>query len=356
MPRIFISYRREDSAGHAGRLSDHLMDHFGKGQVFMDVDAIEPGLNFVDVVQKAVASCDSLIAVIGREWLTAPDPAGSGGRRLEDSADLVRLEIATALERDIRVIPVLVQGAQMPLATDLPENLKALARRNSLELSDTRFRNDVERLIDAIQAPLPKFPTGRAFVGREREMANQRTALEEALSDLGRLVMLMGEPGIGKTRTIQELALYAQMQGAQVLWGRCYEGEVAPPFGPWGQPIQPYVRQRNLEQLRSEMGSGANDIAEMVSDLQEILRGLEPPAALEPEQAVLDYVETISGESDFLTFGSGEFEHTKTEEEEALHKYRDSDNQLYILGLKGDTIVSTLVFSASHRRRLRHSG
>ena len=215
MPKIFISYRRNDSATSAGRIYDRLEGHFGQGQVFMDVDAIRPGLNFVEVVQEAVSVCDGLVAVIGREWLQASDT--TGGRRLEDPADLVKLEIATALERDIRVIPVLVQGAQMPLAVDLPEELTELAHRNALEVSDTRFRADIDQLIAALEAPIsehladsvfvePAQAIGSGFVGREREMADLRVTLEEALSGQGRMVMLVGEPGIGKTRTAQELA------------------------------------------------------------------------------------------------------------------------------------------------------
>ncbi len=148
MPKIFISYRRDDSSGHTGRIFDRLEGRFGQGQVFMDVDTIRPGLDFLEVVQQAVGSCDALIAVIGREWLGASDE--SGLKRLENPEDLVRLEIATALERDIRVIPVLVQGAQMPGASDFPEGLKALARRNSVEVSDNRFRIDIDQLIEAL--------------------------------------------------------------------------------------------------------------------------------------------------------------------------------------------------------------
>ncbi len=147
MPKIFISYRRNDSATSAGRIYDRLEGHFGQGQVFMDVDTIRPGLDFVEVVQEAVGACDALIAVIGREWLGASDE--SGRRRLENPEDLVRLEIATALEREIRVIPVLVQGARMPVATDLPKGLEALARRNSVEVSDNRFRTEIDQLIKA---------------------------------------------------------------------------------------------------------------------------------------------------------------------------------------------------------------
>ncbi len=149
MPRIFISYRRGDSAGHTGRLYDRLVDHFGQDQVFMDIDTIRPGLDFAEVVQQAIAASDGLIAVIGQDWLTAADRAGE--RRLDQPDDLVRLEIAAALELGILVIPVLVQGAQMPAAAELPEGLKELASRNALEMSDARFRSDVDRLIQALR-------------------------------------------------------------------------------------------------------------------------------------------------------------------------------------------------------------
>jgi len=145
MPRIFISYRRDDSSSQAGRLYDRLEGHFGQGQVFMDVDAIQPGRHFVEVVQEAVSACDALIAVIGSDWLQISD--ASGARRLDDPSDMVRLEVATALERGIPVIPVLVRGAQMPREGDLPVGLTDLAYRNALEVSDARFRADVERLI-----------------------------------------------------------------------------------------------------------------------------------------------------------------------------------------------------------------
>ena len=143
MARIFISYRRADSAAHASRIYDRLEGHFGQGEVFMDVDAIRPGLNFVRVVEQAVSGCDGSAAVIGRDWLKASDP--SGRRRIDDSGDLVRMEIATALERGIRVIPVLVQGSQIPQTVDLSEGLQELARRNSVEVSDARFCADIEQ-------------------------------------------------------------------------------------------------------------------------------------------------------------------------------------------------------------------
>ena len=308
MPRVFISYRRDDSAGHAGRLFDRLSDHFGPGQVFMDVEGIQPGVDYIEAVQEAVQSCDVLIAVIGKEWLEASDV--TGGRRLDDAADLVGIEIATALDRNIRVIPVLVRGAREPPSTDLPDALKPLARRNALELSDTRFSSDVRRLVDAIQtpapdhsigsgfvghqAPRPDRPTGGPFVGRQREMGELQTALEDTLSGHGKMVMLVGEPGIGKTRLAQELTTRAAGRGAEVLSGRCYEGEGAPPYWPWVQLIRTYLQLKDPNQLQSEMGPGAAVIAEIVSEVREKLPDLEPPPALEPEQARFRLFDSIT--------------------------------------------------------------
>lgn len=135
---------------------------------------------------------------------------------------------------------------------------------------------------------------GGVFVGRQREMGDLKGCLEDALSGRGRLVTLVGEPGIGKTRTAQELATYAGLRGAQVLWGRSYEERGVPPYWPWVQAIRSYVRERDPDQLRSEMGAGAADIAEVVSDLRERLPGLPPAPQLEPEQARFRLFDSIT--------------------------------------------------------------
>jgi len=135
---------------------------------------------------------------------------------------------------------------------------------------------------------------GGVFVGRQREMGELKACLEGALSGRGRLVTLVGEPGIGKTRTAQELATYAGLRGAQVLWGRSYEEQGVPPYWPWVQAIRSYVRERDPEQLRSEMGAGAADIAEVVSDVRERLPDLQSPPQLEPEQARFRLFDSIS--------------------------------------------------------------
>ena len=167
---IFINYRREDSSGHSGRLFDALTSHFA-GRLFMDVDTLEPGIDFVEAIEQAVGSCEVLIVVIGREWLTLRDSAGQ--RRLDDPADFVRLEVETALERKIRVIPVLVQGAPMPRTEMLPPSLARLARRNAIEISDARWAYDVDRLARTIQSIL---------VGKDTSAPTPAAAPERAAS------------------------------------------------------------------------------------------------------------------------------------------------------------------------------
>lgn len=150
--RIFISYRREDSSGYAGRLFDRLKATFGRERVFMDIEAIEPGSDFVESIDHEVGSCGLLIAVIGKQWLEASDEQGN--RRLDNPNDFMRLEIASGLKRNVRVLPVLVRGAAMPQADDLPEDLAALSRRQALELSDSRWDYDVGRLVDFLEGHL----------------------------------------------------------------------------------------------------------------------------------------------------------------------------------------------------------
>lgn len=217
--RIFLSYRRDDTAGHAGRLYDALTSRFGEEKIFMDVDTIKPGVDFVHAVEEAVSSCDVLIALIGRTWATISD--AEGARRLDNEADLVRREVETALEGRVRVIPVLVQGALPPTADELPGKLAGLSRRNALELSDGRWRHDVGQLIRTleeverekalgtaaatswarpeIRLPVPATP----FLGREKELEE----LRELLLRLDvRLVTLTGPPGIGKSRLAVQAA------------------------------------------------------------------------------------------------------------------------------------------------------
>lgn len=149
MDGIFISYRRDDTAGYAGRLYDRLVAHFGANRVFMDVEGIEPGVDFVKAIEQAVASCRVLIVMIGDEWTHATDAAGR--RRLDDSNDFVRLETSAALKRDIRVVPVLVGGAAMPRAEELPAELQALTRRQAVEVHHKQWDASTQELIRTLE-------------------------------------------------------------------------------------------------------------------------------------------------------------------------------------------------------------
>lgn len=256
---IFICYRHDDAAAHAGRLADALAERFGRNSVFMDVDTIEPGVDFTEAIDRAIGHCDVLIALIGPHWL---DATNVGGRRLEDPQDLVRLEIEAALGRNIRVIPTLVGGARMPHADQLPGALARMAKRNAFELSDKRFRSELQALLEPLEriaqqkresTPPPankdlevaahsnfpkqhrlrdlarperffqlvhpdipsEFPPLRSldthptnlplqltsFIGREKEQEQVRGMLTQA-----RMVTLVGAGGSGKTRLAMQVA------------------------------------------------------------------------------------------------------------------------------------------------------
>ncbi len=150
--KIFISYRRQDAGGEAGRLSDVLQNLFPQDRIFMDVDTIQPGADFVEVINNAVSSCDVMLVMIGPHWVNIKD--ASGKRRLENPDDFVRLEISAALRRSILVIPVLVNGADMPNADQLPDELDALCRRHAHELSSSRWKYDSEQLIQHLEKSL----------------------------------------------------------------------------------------------------------------------------------------------------------------------------------------------------------
>jgi len=150
---IFISYRRQDSADITGRIYDRLIERCGTSAVFKDVDAIPLGVDFRKYLQDSVSKCNILLAVVGKNWLEARSE--NGKRSLEDPRDYLRIEIETALQRDIPVIPVLVQGASMPHEEELPSALQALAYRNAIAVRpDPDFRGDMDRLISGIQAHL----------------------------------------------------------------------------------------------------------------------------------------------------------------------------------------------------------
>jgi hypothetical protein len=217
---IFICYRREDSVGHTGRLFDRLVQHYGRERVFMDLDGIAPGEDFVEAIQRRVGACDVELVVVGPAWARAADSAGR--RRLEDPDDFVRLEVLAALNRDVRVIPVLVGGAVMPGAADVPDALRAFVRRQAFELSDRSFHDSVSRLIASLETPPQTSTTtvrkAPAASGRATHSSPRRgdvwmdldVTFEESLDDIekeldirGRTVKLSIPAGVDSGATLR---------------------------------------------------------------------------------------------------------------------------------------------------------
>ena len=159
-PRVFISYRREDAAGDAGRLADHLNRRFGQARVFLDIDTIDPGTDYDRVLKSSLEETAAMLVVIGPRWtaLTKAD----GSRRLDDPNDYVRREVEAALGRSIPVVPVLVQGAKLPSAADLPPSLAPLLKRQTASLDHAEFHDDADRLCDRL---------AKVFAGEESRWA-----------------------------------------------------------------------------------------------------------------------------------------------------------------------------------------
>ena len=173
MRGIFISYRREDSEGQAGRLYNDLVRVFGEQWIFMDVAGIELGKDFRGAIDSSVSSCGILLSVIGPRWSDAKNEAGQ--RRLDDPTDFVRLETIAALKRDIPVIPVLVQDARMPKPEQLPEELRDLVYRNAAALTHARWDSDTKVLIEGLRR-LIDGAEGRTAKEADQPVQPQETA------------------------------------------------------------------------------------------------------------------------------------------------------------------------------------
>ncbi|PID46647.1 MAG: hypothetical protein CSB47_03140 [Proteobacteria bacterium] len=152
---IFISYRRDDSSGYTLAIYEKLKSTFGNEYVFMDVDDIPHGEDFAKHIEKVLSAANTVLVMIGTDWLNA---SNEQGRRLDDPDDVVRMEIATALAKNLRVIPVLLKGADMPDQASLPEDLKALSMRNAIRIHDDQFNASVERLITSLRVPTAYAP------------------------------------------------------------------------------------------------------------------------------------------------------------------------------------------------------
>lgn len=234
MHPLFISYRRSDSEAYTGRVYDRLVQQFGREQVFKDVDAIPLGMDFRTHLRSVIANCRAVVAVIGTHWLNACD--ASGARRLESGDDFVRIELEAALARGIPVIPVLVSGAAMPAAQELPEELAAFAYRQCIAVRpDPDFHRDVDRLIGSLQGVLAAdaAPAGGAVMRAPPEstrrsnlpknlpaLIGRAPLLARAVADISaqQLLTLVGFGGTGKTRLAQQIGLEVGARFADGVW------------------------------------------------------------------------------------------------------------------------------------------
>jgi hypothetical protein len=205
---IFLSYRREDAAPYARLLQRELRDRFSGARVFMDLDSIEAGVRFAEVIRDAVGSSAVLVALIGRHWLTLADEEGR--RRLDNPDDFVRFEVQTALERGVRVIPVLVDDARPLRQQELPSGLEELAALSFFELSSARYDYDAGRLLDLIQRVLAAI--------RDREEADRKAREEAKLKVLEERAHYTGHAGDAAGARDQFAALvpvYERVFGAE---------------------------------------------------------------------------------------------------------------------------------------------
>ena len=179
MSSFFISYRRQDSAGHAGRLVDRLAARFGSDRVFMDVQDISPGQNFATSIEQTLAKCTHLLAVVGPRWLEILKTRAGAGE------DLVRHEIAIGVKQGLTVIPVLVGGARMPATQDLPVELAAFARCQAVEIRDDRFDDDCADLV--------------AFLGGGTQPAGARMSIR-TVAAAGAAILVVAAAGVYLSR------------------------------------------------------------------------------------------------------------------------------------------------------------
>lgn len=272
--KFFISYRRNDSSGSAGRIHDRLEREFGVDLIFMDVDAIPLGVNFIKVLRKEVAKCDVLLAIIGPTWLDVRDDAGK--RRLEDPNDLVRVEIATALQRDIPVIPILVDNGRIPKANQLPDDLKELALRNGLEVRHASFRGDMEKLIRELNSPTrqietpppPSPPEERGAKTDASEKKDEAVVLRQGEdhgpskeADTASAAEVAQDMAAAKQPTAEEVQHRAQVElpNAEEIQGSAQAGQPkAAEVLDSAAAVQPNVEQVHLRQVKEAQQAFAN--------------------------------------------------------------------------------------------------
>lgn len=296
MPRIFVSYRRDDAAGDAGRLVDHLQRRFGRARVFLDVDTIDPGTDFVKVLHASLQETAAVLVVIGPRWTTVRDAAGA--RRLDDAKDFVRLEVEAALGRTIPVVPVLVQGAAMPRAEELPATLASLATRQAAVLDHAEFHDDAERLCDRLE----KMIVGRTSFWLVAKKWWPAAAVAAVLAiGIGYLALRSPDEG-SSTATTESAAPDANTGGAAAAAGT---ESVKPPAGT--ESVKESGQSRRVDELlaAAEAQRGRNQFAAAMATLAGA-RELAPASAAvrrAQEDVAMEWIRNARVEGGKGTFG-----------------------------------------------------
>jgi hypothetical protein len=266
---IFINYRRDESGHVAGRLHDSLAPKFGRNKLFMDVDNIPVGRDFEEYLKSQVAACDAMLAVIGPDWLTAKDETGQ--RRLDNPEDFVVVEIAAALARNIPVVPVLVGGARMPKASELPDSLKPLARRQAFQIRHTNFRSDSDALVNRLREALGDSASGGRW--RVRTIIGVTAAV---------VLLLIGVGGYAFVRNFAERGVHQ----AELKW----EQERSAAMAEANRKVEEAEQQRvKAEQERQRLAAEAEakrktDEAERQRQVEAAERRRQAEAAVKAEQ------------------------------------------------------------------------
>jgi WD40 repeat protein len=219
MSTIFLSYRRDDTSGYAFALRDRLAERFGPEEVFLDSE-IKAGADFVEVIRREMSICRVVIVLIGRQWSNCTDEHGH--RRLDSPSDFVRLEVKLALERDLCVIPLTVDGARMPVVGELPEDLGPLSHRLALKVTNEGFRQDVSRLIEAIENGIEVRPgevqpqLSEIVVGDERVLDHGQEVRAVAFSRDGEILASGGGPRTVFSPDAAQIILWRMSDGTQI--------------------------------------------------------------------------------------------------------------------------------------------
>jgi hypothetical protein len=252
--RIFVSYRRDDSAHVAGRLTDRLINRFGVDRIFMDVDSLSPGVDFTEAIEQAVQDCSVLLAIVGERWASIEDRRGK--RRLDDPTDFVVLEIRAALKRDIPVIPVLVDNAEMPRSELMPLTLKQFPRRHAFRIRHESWGRDTEGLIRRIEQLMLRRLSGAPVAAHVADRPERARPGEGGadIEDFRRLLAAVPGPAssVAAQATTAATAVHASTQRAlMALGGSQFDPDIAT-----AEPAA-LARQvhRRLGEYRTALGS-----------------------------------------------------------------------------------------------------